>query len=166
MLGPGHDHIFIWLGPTFPTPPSLPTHAWELFHVGKQRDNPWSLKPLSSFGMWRNSMTIYLGTMTMMSTSMFVILTRYCHIGTQRGRIPTQKTMQCKRCGRGWGQAEWRCDVTRGCFKHVDSKPLGLTSYAYKHQQKFNNQTFHYFLSDLWWCHLQYIMDENNNRVR
>jgi hypothetical protein len=32
----------------------LLTHVWELFPIGNQCDNAWSLKPLSSFRMWRN----------------------------------------------------------------------------------------------------------------
>ena len=47
------DHIFIWLGPTPPTPPLLPAPMWEHCPVGDQCDNTRSLKPLSFFGMWR-----------------------------------------------------------------------------------------------------------------
>ena len=36
-------------------PVSLPAPAWELFPVENQRDNTRSLKSLSFFGMWRNS---------------------------------------------------------------------------------------------------------------
>ena len=36
-------------------PVFLPEPAWEFFPVGNQYDNTLSLKPLSSFGMWRNS---------------------------------------------------------------------------------------------------------------
>ena len=38
----------------------LLAHVWELFPVGNQCDNTLSLKSLSSFGMWRNSI-YYLG---------------------------------------------------------------------------------------------------------
>ena len=47
-IGP---HVFIWLSPAPPTPPSLPALAWELFYVANQYDNTQSLKPLNFFGM-------------------------------------------------------------------------------------------------------------------
>ena len=71
-------------------PPSLPTPAWELFHIGNQCDNTQSLKPLSSFGMWlTSSISLPMGVMNVISTWIFVILTGYCHIGSQSGWVPT-----------------------------------------------------------------------------
>jgi hypothetical protein len=117
----GLDHIFIWLGPALPLPNLLhcpvflPALAWQLFLVGNQCDNTWSFKPLSSFG----TPSINLGIMKVMSTWNFVILTMYCHTGSQRGRVLTK--VRAGRQGNEGGirgarraPTEWRCDLAQG----------------------------------------------------
>ena len=55
------------------------------------------------------------GIMKVMSTSIFVILTGYCHIGSQRGRVPTQVWVEWLdsegSVGGGAGPADWWCDL-------------------------------------------------------
>ena len=48
-----------------------------------------SLKSLRPFGVCRNSID-WLGKNVSVSTWIFGILTRYCHIGSHRGKVPTQ----------------------------------------------------------------------------
>ena len=87
----GLNHIFIQMALPclLHCPVFLRAPAWELFPVGNQCDNTWSLKPLSSFSMW-GTPSINLGIMKGMSTWIFAILTGYYHIGSQQEKIPTQ----------------------------------------------------------------------------
>ena len=73
----------------FHYPVFMPAPAWELLHVGNQCDNTRSklrtfkLTSLSSFPGWL--MESFTCQRSLMSE-----VTRYCHIGSQRGGIPMQ----------------------------------------------------------------------------
>ena len=59
-------------------------------------------------------------------------VTRYCHIGSQRGKVPTQ--VRAGRPGSEWGMggrglAEWRCDLVRGI----------TLSLVWKERRHYNN---------------------------
>jgi hypothetical protein len=91
-------------------------------HVGNQCDNVRSLKLLNSYGMWLTP-SINLEIMKVMSAWIFVTLTRYCHIGSQRERVPNKEEFphMCghedwaeKEAWEGQGPTEWRCDLARG----------------------------------------------------
>ena len=92
-FAPGHiTSSFDWV-PSLPRffhcPVFLLAPAWELFLVRNQCDNTQSLKSLSFFWHVKELHQLTWGIMKVMSTWLFVILTGYCHIGSQRGRVPT-----------------------------------------------------------------------------
>ena len=118
-------------------PVILPTPAWELFHVENQCDNTRSLKPLSSFNMWLTP-SINLGIMTVMSTWIFVVLIGYCHIGSQRGGVPTQ--VQAGRLGNEGGVGGTGPNQTQMRFS------VGCKSNPYLYNRVFLIWASNYFI--------------------
>ena len=122
---PGLDHIFIRLGPAPPTPPSLsslPTCTcvgtlprWEPMWF-----NTWALKsltPLSSFGMWRNtinSLGNYESDVNLNIRNFDRVLSHWFPTRKSSHTSVDRMTGQWKRRGKDGGLAEWRCDLDWG----------------------------------------------------
>ena len=81
---PGLDHIFIWLAPAPPMRPSLPSLRPRTCVGPLPR---W--EPTREYLTCEGTPSFNLGIMKVMSTWIFVVLTGYCHIGSQWGRVPT-----------------------------------------------------------------------------
>ena len=90
-------------------PVFLPAHAWNSFPLGT---NVTISDHLSCYAPWacEGTPSIILGIMEVMSTWKFVILTGYCHICSQRGRIPMQ-VWAMKEAWEGRGPIEWTCNL-------------------------------------------------------
>jgi hypothetical protein len=109
------NHICVWLGPASSTSPSLPiilsAFLWEFFPVGTNVTLPGHLSNQAPLACER------VPSINVMSTWLFVILTGYYHIGSQRGRVPTQVRVDWLDNEGGVARAgptEWRCDLGRG----------------------------------------------------
>jgi hypothetical protein len=98
-MGPGLDQIFIRLGSAPPMPPSLPgLHA----HTCVGTLPRW--EPMRQYLVKITSIQVDItfiilklidGVPSHVKDAQWLYVTEYCHIGSQRGRIPTQ--MQAER---------------------------------------------------------------------
>ena len=106
---PRLNHICVRISPVCPTHPSVPSllarccvgtlPRWEpmwQYPITKSIKLLWHVKELHR---------INLGIMKVMSTWLYVIWIGYCHIGSQRGRVPTQVQARRPSIEGGVGQA-------------------------------------------------------------